>query len=489
MDAAFFRFLGPELLSVLHGVRFDTVFCPAPGFWTLAFTPPISISPSSSPDCRFLLARVHSRDGIIFVSPIKPVNPLQPSAKAMWLRKRLRGRKVVGGLADWPRKRLALEISSGEGRYLLISMEGDPVVLEHLPDGFGEVPAWATPIAAAADPACPRSFRKALELEDSVERNALLESFLEGRYSGFFLNDSEVLSEGPLPWPSSRESMHFKSALEAAQTYGQTAFFSALAPPEVEPKKAEVRRKKRLDQLNQDQHRLEGLAKQQLFGEALAANLSTLDPRSKLGQRELEHPEQGPMVVPLDPSLTILENMERFFRKAAKGRRGQVHVARLRDEAEAGVLPPPRARPTTQAPDAPRTPVTGRGVPVHRFRSSDGFIILRGRNSAANHRLLSEMASPFDYWFHAEGGPGAHVILKRDHPGQEVPEASLREAAILAGLASWRSADSKASVLVAQALEVRKMKGAALGQVRLDSAKTLLVDLDPALEDRLRLVS
>ncbi|MBI4806536.1 MAG: DUF814 domain-containing protein [Desulfovibrio sp.] len=484
MDAAFFRFLGPELINVLGGVRFDTVFSPAPGFWTFVFSPPVSPTPESPPDCRFLLLRVHSRAGALLLSPTKPVNPPQPSAKVMWLRKRLRGRRVTGGACDWPTRRLALELTAGEGRYLFLSMDDDPTVLESLPEGFATGGNWNTPEEAAGDAACPRSIRRALEREEPEDRDGLLQAFKDGRSAGFFLAESQQ-EEGPLPWPAGRESVRYPTALAAGAAYGETSFFSALLPVDQEPKRAETRRKKRLALLDQDTQRLKGLEEQQLYGEAVAANLSALDPREKSAPMALEHPVHGVMTVPFDPSRTVLENMERFFKKAAKGRRGQVHVERLRLEAEQGVAPKAKTRPPQSvkksvAPDRRST------IPLHRFTSSDGFLILRGKNSAANHKLLSELASPFDYWLHAEGGPGAHVIIKRDHPGKEVPETTLREAAVLAGLSSWRAADAKANVLYALASEVRKIKGAALGRVRLENAKTVLVELDPLLEARLR---
>lgn len=485
MDAAFFRFLGPELASVLKGVRIDTVFSPAPGFWTIAFSPPVPLSAGREPCCRFLLVRVHTRDGILFLSEAKPVNPMSPPAKAMWLRKRLRNRKVAGGVADWPGKRLALELSPGEGRWLLLSMEDDPAVLERLPDGFGNAPGWASSGEAHADPACPRSLRRAIEREDPEDRDAFLADFLAGRARGFFLDEDARQPGGPLPWPAGRQSVRYGSALEVAAVYARETFFIALAPPGDEPKKVEARKKKRLAHLEKDKQRLQELEKQHLFGEAVAANLSSLDPKAKSGPMELPHPELGPMPVPLDPSMTILQNMERFFRKAAKGRRGQVHVERLKAEAEEGRLPARKA-PAQDGVREKKPRAKAPAMPLHRFRSSDGFVILRGRNSAANHRLLSEVASPFDYWFHAEGGPGAHVILKRDSPGREVPARSLEQAAAIAALASWRAGDAKADVLMALASEVRKVKGASLGQVRLDNASTIRVSLDPAIEDALR---
>jgi len=482
MDAAFFRFLGPELGSLLRGVRFDTVFGPAPGFWTLVFSPPVGIDPLSPPTCRFLLLHAHPRLGALFPGDAKPANPATPSARVMWLRKRLRGRRVLDGAWDWPRRRLALDLSPGEGALLLISLEDDPVVLDRLPDDFGREPSWPGPDAALADPLCPRSLRRALEREEPQDRPALLGDFLSGRSRGFYLGEGPAALEGPLPWPGARQAMRWPSALAAAAAHGQSAFFAALVPPDEAPARREKRRSKRLDTLERDKARLEDLAARQALGEAVAANLAGLDPRGRTGPLTLEHPLLGPLEVPFDPGLTVLENMEAFFRKAAKGRRGLVHVERLADQARQGILP--EARRTRQEPAA-KAPAPAPAVDCRRFRSSDGFLILRGRNAKANHKLLTSLASPFDYWFHAEGGPGAHVILKRDSPRQEPPESTLREAAALAALASWRAGEARAAVLWARVADVRAVKGAALGHVRVDASRTLFVEPQEGLEDRL----
>ena len=484
MDACFFRFLGPAVGAALQGVRIDTVYGPGPGYWTIAFSHPFQPAPGLG-DCRFLLLRVHSRLGALLLSPVKPVNPPAPPAKAMWLRKHAAGRKLKGGVTDWPRRRLALKFADAEGGWLLLGMEQEPTILEYLPEDFIAQPDWPDAVAAAQDPACPRSLRRALDREDPQDRDRLLRAFLAGEASGFYLDPDDPTRHGPLPWPPGRQSVRYGHALEAALAHGQAAFFSALAPADDSEREEKARAKRRAALLDKDRARLAAMTGQHAFGEAVAASLADLNPREKYGPRELEHPELGRIAVPLDPSLTLLENMEKFFRKAAKGRRGQVHVERLKVEAEEGRLPARKA-PVREAPREGKPRAKTPSVPLHRFRSSDGFVILRGRNSAANHRLLSEVASPFDYWFHAEGGPGAHVILRRDSPGREVPSRSMEEAAAIAALASWRAADAKADILVAQVSEVRKIKGAALGRVRLDSARTLRVSLDPSIEDALR---
>ena len=494
MDAAFFRYLGPELSAALLGVRFDTVFNPGPNFWTFVFSPPVGISPHCPPGRRFLLLRAHPRQGHLFFATHKPVNPASASAKAMWLRKRLRGRKVVGAEVCWSSRRLALELSRGEGGYLLLGMEEDPAVLERLPDAFGQRPAWLDAgdvRAVATHPQAPRSLRHALEHAGPEDAPALLRAFEAGTASGFFVSEPPGASAGPLPWPQARNSLRYASALEAAQAYAAAFFFAALAPPAEDPRAARKRQDRLLANLDQDRQRLHALTRQQVYAETLAANLSILDPKSRSGPLVLEHPAEGTLTVPLKQSLTVIENMERFFAKAAKGRRGLGHVERLRQEALAGQGTARTGIRQAGQSGAKRKPASSdpKAIAVHRFRSSDGFVILRGKNSAANHQLLTKLSRPFDYWFHAEGGPGAHVILQRDHFGQDVPEQSLREAAILAALAGWQAKDAKASVLMALARDVRTITGAAQGRVAVASVRSLLVEIDPDAVARLRIMA
>ena len=119
---------------------------------------------------------------------------------------------------------------------------------------------------------------------------------------------------------------------------------------------------------------------------------------------------------------------------------------------------------------------------AHVYRTSDGFLALRGKNAKANDQLL-RLASPFDLWFHAADGPGAHVILRRDHPGREAPRASLEEAAGLAALASFAAGAGTADVWMARVADVRRIKGGPAGQVTVSRIlETLRVAVDPALE-------
>lgn len=81
---------------------------------------------------------------------------------------------------------------------------------------------------------------------------------------------------------------------------------------------------------------------------------------------------------------------------------------------------------------------------------------------------LLQTASPFDYWLHAQDGPGAHVIVQRDFPKQDVPESTIQEAAALAALASHLKMADRGDVLLCLVQDVRAIKGAGLGQVAVD---------------------
>jgi predicted ribosome quality control (RQC) complex YloA/Tae2 family protein len=86
---------------------------------------------------------------------------------------------------------------------------------------------------------------------------------------------------------------------------------------------------------------------------------------------------------------------------------------------------------------------------------------------------------------HVEGGPGAHVLVRRE-PGQEIPPRSLDEAANLALVKSWQRGSAKACVMCAQARHVRPVRGGKPGSVRVDKVEcSLELHLDPDIELRI----
>ncbi|MFW5965535.1 MAG: ribosome rescue protein RqcH, partial [Halodesulfurarchaeum sp.] len=68
------------------------------------------------------------------------------------------------------------------------------------------------------------------------------------------------------------------------------------------------------------------------------------------------------------------------------------------------------------------------------FRTSDGFLVLGGRNADQNEELVAKYMEPADYFFHTQAHGGPATILKTSDPSEparniDVPERSLEEAA------------------------------------------------------------
>ena len=151
----------------------------------------------------------------------------------------------------------------------------------------------------------------------------------------------------------------------------------------------------------------------------------------------------------------------------AGGQDGLVVVADETDDAAAGN----EHRTQNAAPGASRKVASG----VSTYVSSDGYEILVGRNAGANDRLTHRIAAPHDWWLHAEG-PGSHVVVRNPHRQQDLPPATLSEAASLAAYFSFARGATKVNVHLTQVRHLRKPRGAAPGRVILKSTRTVLAE-------------
>ena len=112
-----------------------------------------------------------------------------------------------------------------------------------------------------------------------------------------------------------------------------------------------------------------------------------------------------------------------------------------------------------------------------------------GRSSRENDRLTFHESSPHDIWLHARSVPGSHVVLRWADERNSPPARDLEEAAGLAAFFSRARSSRTVAVDWTRRRYVRKPRGAAPGLVILQRAKTLFVEPDEALLDRLRVES
>jgi predicted ribosome quality control (RQC) complex YloA/Tae2 family protein len=363
------------------------------------------------------------------------------------------------------------------------------------------IPSASEPAAAAVviserplgdyregDAPAPGDLRVALASSDTRARGALARddpAGLEGRVVTRFESPSAAVAAAC----DLRERLD-RFLTERARLFGQVR-----------------REKKRLEslrrRLEEDKDRLKDADKDRLRAEALLAGLRSArvegatvivpDPLSS---------EEETLRIPIDPSLPLTANAERLFERYKKGKRGRVAVEqrltaairRLHEwtdlEARAsearsaadleslvaamedrGLLAPPRragaGKAARQAPPQPSR--------VRRHETADGFVILVGRSGPENDLLTFKVASPWDFWLHAAGAPGAHVVVRNPRRLGVLPDNTLRTAAEIAAYYSGAKESGKVEVHVTQRKNVRKRKGAPPGEVLLKRFRSVRV--------------
>ena len=239
-------------------------------------------------------------------------------------------------------------------------------------------------------------------------------------------------------------------------------------------------------------------------GELLKASLHLVQPgAASVRVPDYFDPDTPQVEIKLDPKLSPTANVERCFKRYRKIKTAaklaaeqlpsaQQDAARLRDAVERL----DRAA-SLQELDALSRGVIGR--PLEReahgkrrqsragprsFASADGFAILVGRTDAENDTVTFRMANGNDHWFHVQGMPGSHVIVKTQK-GKSVPLETLLDAAALAKLYSKAKEAAAAEVDYTQRKYVRKRKAAGPGDVDYSQYKTLNVRKDDARLARL----
>lgn len=100
--------------------------------------------------------------------------------------------------------------------------------------------------------------------------------------------------------------------------------------------------------------------------------------------------------------------------------------------------------------------------------SFQGFQIYVGRNSKNNDELTTGFASKNDLWLHAKDVSGSHVVIRNKGSETKYPKIVIQFAANLALKFSKAKNANTHPVMFTQKKHVRKVKGAATGQVLVD---------------------
>ncbi len=270
-------------------------------------------------------------------------------------------------------------------------------------------------------------------------------------------------------------------------------------------------RKRLLEHVEKEVHRIESALAKTAVEEATLAQAGEYETHAVLLSTHLaEIPRHATSVtlpdhrvtppvnvtIRLDPRQTPAQNADQFFRRAKKARAAleeiehrrrelieEERVARtllqqLREtESEAELdelrslhprlLPKGSKRSTDKHAAAPSL--------FRVFRVAGGFEVWAGKSSENNDLLTTKHARPNDWWFHARGSSGSHVILRvgtgKGTPGRQ----ALEEAAAIAAYYSKMKHARNVPVVMTLRKYVRKPKGAPPGTVVVEREKLLFV--------------
>jgi len=270
------------------------------------------------------------------------------------------------------------------------------------------------------------------------------------------------------------------------------------------------RLQRRRENLLLDRERLEKDLELKACGDILTANY----PKLKKGMKEVEaldfrQDPPAPVLIPLDESLDPSGNVQRYFTKYKKAKRGLEFASHRIDQTEQevayleSVLFQTEEAEDAEELEAIRSEMEGEKIitvpkrtksrkekkemslPVRRFRASEGLEIFCGKHNRGNDYLLRHLARDQDLWFHAQGVPGSHVLLKLGK--REPRHESILEAASVAAYYSRGRDSARLPVDYTEVKNLRRPKGAKPGMVIYFHQKTAVVKPDKELVEKLLL--
>lgn len=223
----------------------------------------------------------------------------------------------------------------------------------------------------------------------------------------------------------------------------------------------------------------------------------------KKGQKEVLLPDfdgSGTVKVELAPHLGPIENAKILFKQYNKARKAEVHLQNLMADTRKEIeyletvkLALERAETLEDLEEiveeleqegymrsqAERKKREARKMRPRSFCSVDGFKIYVGRNNKQNEYLTLRLADNQDLWFHAQGFPGTHVLLKvppHIKDINQIPDQAILDAALLAAHFSRGHEAEKLGVDYTYRSQVKKPRGSRPGMVIYENYWTVYVN-------------
>ncbi len=230
-----------------------------------------------------------------------------------------------------------------------------------------------------------------------------------------------------------------------------------------------------------------------LYGELLTANLHEIS-AGVTSVSLLNYYDGTTINISMDKRLTPSQNAQTYYKKYNKSKRAILEKTKMLAETqtENEYLDTVMAfLDITRDPavlDAIRDELTetgylrnkqtisvkkkGRVIPF-RYTTTDGFVVLVGRNNKENDEITFRQSQRNDLWFHTKDYHGAHAVMQLE--GKEATTVAIVEAASIAAFHSKGRGGDKIPVDYTRIRYVKKPQGAKPGKCIYTNQTTVLV--------------
>ena len=242
-----------------------------------------------------------------------------------------------------------------------------------------------------------------------------------------------------------------------------------------------------------------------LYGELIVANLYRLKKVTSFYEAENYYDNCKIIKIPCNPALTPGENQKKYYKDYRKAQTAEKVLSKLIEQGEQEIIylesvaeELSRAETDSEI-SLIRAELADGGyikntkckkqkppkeLPPMEFMSDDGFRILVGRNNVQNDKLSLKTANKHDMWLHTQKSPGSHVIICSDN--KEISNLAIEQAANIAVCYSKAMDSSLVPVDYTFVKQLKKPNGAKAGMVIYHEYRTLIVNPDITLADRLK---
>lgn len=203
--------------------------------------------------------------------------------------------------------------------------------------------------------------------------------------------------------------------------------------------------------------------KYKVYGELITAYGYQVEQGSKSFEA-LNYYTNEMITIPLDPDIKPIDNAKKYFDKYSKMKRTEEALQKFSAETRNEIIHLESIATALDIAQAEEDLVQIKeemmlagyihrkvgnkkmkitSKPFH-YVSSDGFDMYVGKNNLQNDELTFHFAVGNDWWFHAKGRPGSHVVVKTN--GKDLPDTTFEEAARLAAFYSKAKKGDKVEI-------------------------------------------